>query len=103
MQKIPGHQKGSSNCPLAQNTVFGWIISGEISNQGSPILPTSIAPIHSLHLRENTDHLLQRFWEIEELLPTTHLTEIEQRCESHFINTIQRDTNGRFVVSMPFQ
>ena len=46
---------------------------------------------------------LQRFWEIEEVPATKHLTEEERTCEEQFKSTIRRNPDGRFIVQLPFK
>ncbi|GJQ80495.1 hypothetical protein Trydic_g5788 [Trypoxylus dichotomus] len=46
---------------------------------------------------------ISKFWEIE-TIPERHIFSSEEnRCEQHFHATAQRDTSGRFVVSLPFK
>ncbi|GJQ70063.1 hypothetical protein Trydic_g5538, partial [Trypoxylus dichotomus] len=46
---------------------------------------------------------ISKFWEIE-TIPERHIFSAEEnRCEQHFHATAQRDTSGRFVVSLPFK
>ena len=46
---------------------------------------------------------LERFWEIEKLPATKHLTDEERRREEHFTSTKRRSPEGRFIVRLPFK
>ncbi|GFW52450.1 DUF1758 domain-containing protein [Trichonephila clavipes] len=50
----------------------------------------------------NTDSLLQRFWETEELsVKKQFLSDEEQFCENHFKSNFKYNDEGRFVVKLP--
>lgn len=86
---------GQSDAPLAQNTVFGWVITGP---NGSDVAPTQVNTLHT-----SIDEQLRRFWEINEISSERKLTAEEQRCERHFNDTHQRNEEGRFIVRLPFK
>ncbi|XP_076382761.1 uncharacterized protein LOC143260621 [Megalopta genalis] len=44
---------------------------------------------------------LERFWDIEELTPSD--TRLIDECEAHFRETMRRDTDGRYIVRIPFK
>ncbi|XP_029673634.1 uncharacterized protein LOC115241841, partial [Formica exsecta] len=46
---------------------------------------------------------LRRFWKIEELPRQSILTPQEQQCEEHFCSTHYRDSDGRYIVRLPFK
>ncbi|XP_054709241.1 uncharacterized protein LOC129218946 [Uloborus diversus] len=92
---------GSKNEPIAQNTMFGWVIAGRIlrSDISSPI-----AHSHFINVEENTniDAILQKFWQTEELpVKKRLLSEEEEFCETHFQTTFKINDQGRFVVKLP--
>ncbi|XP_072390901.1 uncharacterized protein [Diabrotica undecimpunctata] len=41
--------------------------------------------------------------ELDTIPDNKHLSNEEQQVEEHFINTVQRDTSGRFIVSVPLK
>ncbi|XP_070155816.1 uncharacterized protein [Polyergus mexicanus] len=92
--------KGSEEEPIAQHTIFGWIVLGPTS--------TPSATAHSSH-HVAVDHelhdLLTKFW-IQEEIPsfsTTQLNPDEEECETHFTDTHSRDSAGRYVVRLPLK
>ncbi|XP_029670964.1 uncharacterized protein LOC115240132 [Formica exsecta] len=46
---------------------------------------------------------LRRFWEVEELLRQSFLTLQEKQCEEHFCSTHYHDSDGRYIVRLPFK
>lgn len=91
--------------PIAQLTVFGWILSGPCNDSRIRSDRRDSEPvINSLHVITNSDltETLCRFWEIEETPGVKFLTPDEQKCEEIFINTTRRDSSGRYTVNLPF-
>lgn len=89
-----GLVKGQSNEPIAQNTEFGWVISGQIDDK----------PISEIHAHVLTlDEQLSKFFDTDDVKEQNALTEEEQFCEQHFIQTHKRDANGKYIVSLPFK
>lgn len=87
--------------PVAQNTVFGWILSGPVIEEESLKRESLI----SLHLRVREDELLKAFWDIEtepDMLKK-RLTKDEQRCEEIYETTTKREPSGRYIVRLPFK
>ncbi|XP_070161392.1 uncharacterized protein [Polyergus mexicanus] len=92
--------KGSEDQPIAQHTIFGWIVLGQTS--------TPSATAHSSH-HVAVDHelhdLLTKFW-IQEEIPSFSATQLnpdEEECETHFKDTHSRDSAGRYVVRLPLK
>lgn len=100
-------RKGAFDEPVAQNTVFGWILFGSCPSNCKTKLENSreYKLTHSLHTTVTSfqDHDLQKFWEIEELPTASTLTEDESRCESLFVSTHYRLPDERYVVRLPFR
>lgn len=83
---------------IAQNTEFGWVVSGSFgSGPGARVL----AFVSNIELQKS----LQRFFRADEFDNTinTELSEEEQYCEEHFLETVKRNEEGRFVVTLPFK
>ncbi|XP_045541610.1 uncharacterized protein LOC123723103 [Papilio machaon] len=103
---LQGLIRGPPGYPLAQNTRFGWILSGEVEERGSQseTCHNVIVSLHSAH--SNESELLRKFWELESDhydVEKTYLTEEEQLCERLFTETTRRDESGRYVVRLPFR
>lgn len=82
-----------------QNTVYGWVIIGPISNTQAPSLNAMMAITNNNEL----DKSLQRFWELEAIGPTETRTPEELNCEAHFAATHKREPSGRYIVELPFK
>lgn len=94
---LPGLVKSSPEEPVAQNTEFGWILSG-------PARETPKAcSISSFHLRISLDDQLKKFFEQEEVSKERIFTKEEEQCEKYFMENYQRNKDGRFVVALPFK
>ncbi|XP_036340744.1 uncharacterized protein LOC118750117 [Rhagoletis pomonella] len=87
-----------SNTQLAQNTIFGWILSGQIKEKIS-VFTTQVEDISNEHLNSQ----LRRFWELEELPPMQVITPEDKYCEDYYKATTTRSKNGRYVVRLPFK
>lgn len=95
----PGQITGLLNGLLAQNTVFGWVISGKLKCNSNS------SNVNTYHIRKsenNIDSTLKRFWQLEDLPQRDELlTEEEEFCEMHFQRTYSINENGRFIVKLP--
>ncbi|XP_050597872.1 uncharacterized protein LOC126925909 [Bombus affinis] len=77
-----------------QKTRFGWVIGG------SPPAQSGKHSFHTTTADLQTD--LARFWELDEGPSTIHLSESELQCEEHFRNHVQRNKEGRYIVTLSF-
>lgn len=93
-----GQVQGSRDNHLAQNTMFGYIMTGD-QTLG---VNESVNNFH-LSLDLDLDKSMRRFWETEEIPTKLMLTPDEVKCEEHFAATHRRNENGRFVVKLPFK
>ncbi|XP_076660848.1 uncharacterized protein LOC143364322 [Halictus rubicundus] len=99
-----GLKRFSDSSLVAQDTALGWIISGTVSADISRRAETSehLQAYHSVW-EDDLDISLQRFWILEELPPIiATLDSKDDACERLFRDTHFRDTNGRYVVRLPF-
>jgi len=95
--------------PVLQNSKLGWILSGSIPEH--LVIHESISQLSVnaytclLMQKENINDTMQRFWELEEYPVENRVTmsKEERECESYFVNTVTRDSFGRFVVRLPFK
>ncbi|XP_032690271.1 uncharacterized protein LOC116853327 [Odontomachus brunneus] len=96
----PEVQRGDVDAPIAQSTRLGWILIGSLGGE------SRTARAHCHVLRSLDDELgsqLRRFWEVEELPPTSTLTQEELACEENFRETHRRNKDGRYLVRLPLR
>ncbi|CAK9799131.1 hypothetical protein ANTPLA_LOCUS1906 [Anthophora plagiata] len=86
----------ASSDVILQKTLLGWIVVGEVGK-----IETSSRG-KTCHLITSLENQLTRFWEIEEIPHKKHLSEEEIKCETLYMETTTRDSNGRYVVRLPF-
>ena len=80
---------------FAQNTLFGWTISGSDNFVESQKSNCNFA------ITDETNELLQRFWELEDFPKDNILSYEEMQCKNHFKQTTIRLDDGRLSVSLP--
>lgn len=98
---LEGVIKQSKGSLMAQNTVFGWIISGRVTRDSGELEQISFS---SMHVQVEEDDYLKKFWEMENEpnLIQKEMTKSEKLCEKFFDSTTARNAEGRFVVRLPF-
>ena len=77
-----------------RDPVFGWVVSGPVYSSGRNNV---VSPVTNT-LNCDSDQLLLKFWEIECVPKSKHLTWDERLCEEHFDSTTKHKKVGRFVV-----
>lgn len=82
--------------PILKDSVFGWVVCGGHSNSNQETLTSC-----NTSASENLDSLIARFWESEEIGSAKALSPEEIQCEESFKNTVQRNPDGRYTVSLP--
>ncbi|XP_047540908.1 uncharacterized protein LOC125073870 [Vanessa atalanta] len=94
-----GVKKSPRGNLLAQNTLFGWVLSGKIEQESVK------ENVLNLHVQVKEDELLKKFWEIENEPNSIEkrLTEEEKLCEKLYEETTLRREDGKFVVKLPFK
>ncbi|XP_014209954.1 uncharacterized protein LOC106640425 [Copidosoma floridanum] len=113
-----GTHSGSVQEPVAKLTIFGWVLSElfwEPSFSTSTSIEKNLITCLSSSLSDNYFDLdvshtkkgancdLQKFWEVEDLHDNPIPSEEEERCEQLFTNSVQRNREGRYIVSLPFK
>jgi len=84
--------------PMAQKTVFGWVLSGDVAQ------PDLVEAYVSFCVdKSDTNSLLRNFWEDEEVPQKLSPTEEDEWCKRHFVSTHSRTTYGRYMVRLPFK
>ncbi|XP_063980945.1 uncharacterized protein LOC135164483 [Diachasmimorpha longicaudata] len=103
--QIIGHEviKSPDNQLVAQQTIFGWIVSGTVCC--TDCKPKSALTAVRESPTEQLLDLLKKFWVQEELSSSKEilLNQDDQECELHFRNTHSRDSEGRYVVRLPLK
>lgn len=92
------------NSPVLQETKLGWILTGSIF-LGSSMKQISQKTFCNFIQQNETDTLnetLVRFWEVEELPQKQLVSKEAQYCEAHFKKHTVRNSDGKFVVKLPF-
>jgi len=85
--------------PLLQNTVLGWIAIGKTEIKSNETMTCAMLTSDE----ENISDLLEKFWKIDDISnQNDNMTATEKLCETHFANTVSRNTQGRFIVRLPF-
>ena len=85
------------NIPVTYRlSVYGWLVIGRENVQTS-----NSSSLQTCFVSSFEDNL-QRFWEIEEVPATKHLTDEERRCEEHLNSTTRRRPEGSFIVKLLF-
>ncbi|XP_022824611.1 uncharacterized protein LOC111355114 [Spodoptera litura] len=87
------------NMPTLVDSKLGWLVTGVLQQ------PNKLSS-HSFSFVTLTDDLrlsLNRFWELDSVQPQYKQTCEERSCEDIFVETTFRDTDGRFVVTIPLK
>ncbi|XP_017463376.1 PREDICTED: uncharacterized protein LOC108356783, partial [Rhagoletis zephyria] len=83
---------------IAQNSIFGWILSGPVTEHVSSFTTQVIE-----NSTDTLNDLLKKFWEQEEVPSTTTLTDDDVFCENLYERSTVRRDDGRYVVKLPFK
>lgn len=95
---VQGLQQGINGSLIAQNTIFGWILSGPIQERISTFTTQVTEPQD-----ESLNSLLKKFWEQEEVAVTQPQSREEEFCEDLYQRTTTRQADGRYMVKLPFK
>lgn len=82
---------------LAQNSTFGWIISGQSASCKLMQVNTCMFEAESAKL----DAAIRKLWEIDAVPAEREWTAEEKLAEQTFVQTHQRDEAGRYIVRIP--
>lgn len=96
---LDGVLRGPVNTPVAQETMFGWILSGRVKRTAPPRKMVSLISDGALECR------LEKFWKVEELQgdDINNLTKEEKLCEEFYSETSRRDKDGKYITRLPFK
>ncbi|XP_023309862.1 uncharacterized protein LOC111691384 [Anoplophora glabripennis] len=91
-----------NNQPILQKTSLGWVISGTVMSKNNLNIPNST--FCNLSTNVDVQQQLQKFWEIEDSsFSSPNLSAEEKRCEDIFCETVTRNEEGRFIVTIPLK
>ncbi|UYV73851.1 hypothetical protein LAZ67_11001138, partial [Cordylochernes scorpioides] len=96
---LPEIRRDDKTQLCAQNTKLGWIISGGLS--GGDVGNTQ-AFTTRVQYEDNLETILKGFWEVEEVPVANKITPQDEFCEELYKKGVRRDTNGRYIVPLPF-
>ncbi|XP_055906553.1 uncharacterized protein LOC129941828 [Eupeodes corollae] len=100
-----GLRKGPMETPIAQLTSLGWILSGSTPLAVHTASLEAAAVAFHCHIDYDLNDLVKRFWIQEEVFssPENQLTSEENHCEEIFRTTHTRNSEGRYIVRLPFK
>ncbi|XP_065094964.1 uncharacterized protein LOC135716044 [Ochlerotatus camptorhynchus] len=81
---------------MVSKTVLGYVVCGKYSTSAIRTVACHVATDQNLNTQ------LEKMWEIENFDVGKTLNQIEQDVEKHFLQTVSRDTTGRYIVRLPF-
>ena len=92
-----GQIKVADSHLILQKTKLGWVIGGGITTVDNH--KSTSCMLTDLQFD------LEKFWTIEELPMNKQLrvSKEEQECEEHFKSHVKRNSDGRYVVALPFK
>lgn len=98
---LDGMMKQSEGSLMAQNTIFGWILSGRASSEPKAELKSIFTSLH-VQLKEN--EILKKFWEMENEpnMIQKEMKKSEKQCEDFFHSATVRNYHSRLIVRLPF-
>ncbi|KAK2578800.1 hypothetical protein KPH14_010913 [Odynerus spinipes] len=102
VQGLPEH---ASSTPAPSNLPSSLACSSPSPLQSSLMLTSAIdgnPSSTSVTIADPLVEVVQRFWELERVPDRLPLTAAEQACEDHFATTIARNSEGRYIVHLPF-
>lgn len=97
---LNGCVRGIHGEPDLLNTIFGYVPMGKI---GTFCETSTVTSFFCNSHKINTDDILTKFWEVESVPLLPMLSDNDLFCEEHFLKTYQRNSDGKFVVHLPFR
>lgn len=91
-----------NNKPTLVETTLGWLVTGSILQTNTK---NTYNTVHCHHLNNTElDEQLNRFFELESISTTqSSRTKGDVECDDIFTSTTVRQSDGRFVVTIPFK
>ncbi|XP_018404425.1 PREDICTED: uncharacterized protein LOC108781051 [Cyphomyrmex costatus] len=87
--------------PTIQKTKLGWIISGQIFNNHQ----TNEGSACHLATMDDLNNTISKFWQTENnySIDASMRSPEERICETHFLQTTTRNSEGRYIVKLPIK
>ncbi|XP_075150761.1 uncharacterized protein LOC142224870 [Haematobia irritans] len=85
---------------IAQETIFGWIVTGPVQCKSNM---SSYSTLVSYFTETSLEKQIKRFWEVENIPQEPLPSSSDEYCEKLFSDTTIRDSDGRYIVSLPFK
>ncbi|XP_055714822.1 uncharacterized protein LOC129808940 [Phlebotomus papatasi] len=97
-------QEGShsigKDAPLLKQSVFGWLVVGPCNIESHSNSPRNL--MCHVSTLASIESAIKKFWEIEEIdRPKDQVAEYKE-VEDQFASTSTRNTEGRYIVELPF-
>ncbi|XP_075150809.1 uncharacterized protein LOC142224916 [Haematobia irritans] len=92
-----GVQRNISGSLLAQETEFGCIVSGPLTNRYVSSFASFVTSSNTLN------NEIRKFWEIEEVPTSRKCSENDDWCEEFYKGTTVRESDGKYKVRLPFR
>ncbi|XP_066589587.1 uncharacterized protein [Prorops nasuta] len=99
----PGVRRGIGNELIAQETSWGWILSGRMERLANDEKRNLSSHTFQIKSCGGLDECLQSFWQTEEVPHKNFMSSEDQRCEELFKTNTTRNTKGRYIVKLPFK
>ncbi|XP_075150788.1 uncharacterized protein LOC142224895 [Haematobia irritans] len=96
---LQGIRFGILGSLIAQQTVLGWLITGSIPTSNVTVFSTTVEFMEE----DGLDKTLLRFWELEDLPRRAICSPADKFCEENYKNTTYRDSDRRYVVTLPIK
>ncbi|XP_061396698.1 uncharacterized protein LOC133332313, partial [Musca vetustissima] len=84
---------------LAQNSIFGWLVTGPVPTTEVRTFATQI----DIAEEDSLNKTLLRFWELEEPPKQKFLSPSDRFCEDNYKKTTRRLSDGRYIVTLPIK
>jgi Putative peptidase (DUF1758) len=96
------HQlKLQNGLPSLNETLFGWVLAGKLGTSSQLNLNSNATFCGCVAQADDLSDQVKKFWELESCEIKQHLTPEERKVEEHFIRTVRRQSDGRYVVQIP--
>ena len=104
---VSGRIKRSQNCPVAMETVFGWVLVSDSTDERKQDCTSVLSMFINTNEAKEINDQLKRFWEIENMEQNTKCTgwnEEEHNVYSKFLETIKyKENEKRYEVALPLK